>query len=76
MALRLYDYIRKLYRIAGYFRGVHISRISKLLQLAELIFMKLIENHTHVPSVATLQVQSLRKFSFREIHEIYTRPRK
>ena len=33
------------------------------------------ENHTHVPSVATLQVQFLQKFSFREIREVYT-PRK
>ena len=52
------------YRIAGYFQGVYILRISKLLRL--------IENHTHVHSVATSWVQSSQKFSFREIREIYT----
>ena len=60
------------YCIAGYFRGVYISRISKLLRFTELIFAKLIENHTHVPSVVTLQVQSSRNFSFREIREIFS----
>ena len=50
-------------RIAGYFWGVYISRMSKLLQFAELILVKLIENHTHVhvPSAATSRVQSSRK---------------
>ena len=42
-----------IYRMAGYFRGVYILQILKLLQFAELIFVKLIENHTHVPSVYT-----------------------
>ena len=51
----------RIYRMAGYFRGVYISRISKLLQFAELISTKLIQNHTHVPSVATLRVQSSKK---------------
>ena len=50
-------------------------RISKLLRFTELIFAKLIENHTHAPSVVTSWVQSLRKFSFCEICEVYT-PRK
>ena len=50
------------YRIAGYIRGVYISWISKLLRFAELISTKLIENHTHVASVATSRVQSLQKF--------------
>ena len=56
-----------IYNIAGYFRGVYISRISKWLQLTKLIFVKLIENHTQ-------RVQSLRKLLFRKI-QIYT-PRK
>ena len=34
------------YRIAGYFRGVYISRISKLLRFAELIFAKLVQKPT------------------------------
>ena len=63
----MYSGTHKGFRIAGYFRGVYISRISKLLQFEELIFTKLIENHTHVPSIATLQVQSLWK-----CREIYT----
>ena len=50
---------------SGLFRGVCISLISKSLRFAELIFVKLIENHTHVPSVVTLRVQSSQKFSFR-----------
>ena len=56
--------------IAGYLRGVYISRILKLLRFAELIFAELIENHTHVPlSVATSRVQSSWKFSFCEIRK-------
>ena len=35
------------------------------------IFGKLIENHTHIPSVVTLQVQSSKKFSFHELHKVY-----
>ena len=55
--------------ITGYFRGVCILRISKLLRFVELIFSTLIENHTHIPSVATSRVQFSRKFSFHVICE-------
>ena len=48
----------------GCFRGVYISRTS---QFAKLFFMKIMENHTHVPSVTTSWVQSSLKFSFRKI---------
>ena len=39
------------YHIAGHFREVYISQISKLLQFPDFIFTKLIENHTHVPKL-------------------------
>ena len=57
--------------MAGYFEGcIIISREFRLMRFAELIFAKLIENHTHVPSVATSRLQSSWKVSFREICEI------
>ena len=54
--------------IAGYFRGVYISRILKMLQFTELIFVKLIENYTHIPSIVTSRVQFSRNFSIRELY--------
>ena len=47
------------YRIVGYFRGVYISQISNCCDSwMNFFFAKLIENHTHIPSVATSWVQS------------------
>ena len=60
----MHNYVHvHVYYIAGYFRGVYISQISKLLRFAEL------KNHTHISSTVTSRVQSLQKFSF---HKIYT----
>ena len=49
-------------------RGVYFANFENMLRFAESISVKLIKNHTHVPSVATSQVQFSRKYIFREIH--------
>ena len=59
----MYNIIMLVPYIAGYFHGVYISRILKLQRFAELVLVKLVENHTHIPSAVTLRVQSLRKFA-------------
>ena len=43
------------YRISGYFRGVYISQILKLLQSVELIIKKLTETENHTSWVQFLQ---------------------
>ena len=57
----VHDIINECCLMSGLFsRGVYSTKFE-IAAFTELNFAKIMENHTHVPSIATLQVQSLRK---------------